>query len=110
MHIIHVGVAGPSKISWLLYTYSSVRVHFWSRNNIGTFPVAQHLKFCYHFEHIQKETVPLCDSLINYSDVAAQKVVIIRLDMKTKYCFQEIICYEFGCPSKTQTLLSKFRS
>ena len=29
-------------IGWLLHNYSSVRVHFWSRNNIEAFPLAQH--------------------------------------------------------------------
>jgi len=91
MHKIHVGVAGPSKISWLLYTYCSVTVHFWSRNNIEAFPVAKYLQFCYHSEHIQKETVPMCASLINNSDVAAQQAVIIRHNVRTKQRFQEII-------------------
>ena len=34
-------------IGWLLQIYSSVRFHFWSRNNIEAFPLAQRLKFCY---------------------------------------------------------------
>ena len=76
MHIFHVGVAGPSNISWLLYTYSSVTLH------IEAFPVAQHLKFCYNSEHIHKQTVPLCASRINNSAVAAQQVVKIRLNVK----------------------------
>ena len=52
IHILHARVAGSSKISWMLLTYSSVRVHFYSRNNITTFHLAQHLKFCYHLERI----------------------------------------------------------
>ena len=52
MHILHTRVAGTNKVSWRLHTYSSVRVHFCSRKNIEAFPLAQHLKFCYHLEHV----------------------------------------------------------
>jgi hypothetical protein len=70
MFILHARVACPSKISWLLHNYSSVTVHFRRTNNTEAFPVAQHLELCYHLEHIQKETVPLCVYLISNSDVA----------------------------------------
>ena len=50
----------------------------------------KNLKFCYHLEHIQKETVPLCVRLINNSDVAVWQTVIIRYNVKTKQWFQEI--------------------
>ena len=90
MHILHARVAGLSNISWRLHTYCSVTVHFWIRHNIEAFPLAQHLKFCYHSEHIQQEPVPLCVRLINNSDVAVWQAVIIRYNVKTKQWFQEI--------------------